>query len=361
MPDFVPGLRLSRMFYEQAVRPILERHAPGLRHSAALIGPGSEVLGFDTPLSMDHSWGPRVQLFLNADDLNCWRIHLEQALSADLPRCFGGYSTHFATTDDGGALWMAEPEDETLRHGVQFHTVAAWFCDYLGWDPGADPDFTDWLTFPEHRLRSVVDGCVFHDGLGELEPLRARLRYYPHEVWLYLMAAQWRQIAQEEAFLGRAGEVGDELGSRLIAARLVRYVMRLCFLVERTYAPYSKWFGTAFVQLRCGPRLQPMLIDVLEARDWREREAAMSGVYEFVVKLHNSLGITPALEGGVSPYFDRPYRVIHADRFADAINATMAPSCLARAPRVGSVSQFVDSTDILESPRLCRRLVGLYD
>ena len=148
MPDFVPGLRLSRMFYEQAVRPILERHAPGLRHSAALIGPGSEVLGFDTPLSMDHSWGPRVQLFLNADDLNCWRIHLEQALSADLPRCFGGYSTHFATTDDGGALWMAEPEDETLRHGVQFHTVAAWFCDYLGWDPGADPDFTDWLTAP---------------------------------------------------------------------------------------------------------------------------------------------------------------------------------------------------------------------
>ena len=47
---------------------MLDAEFPGLRHSAALIGAGSEVLGFDTPMSSDHHWGPRAILFLAEDD-----------------------------------------------------------------------------------------------------------------------------------------------------------------------------------------------------------------------------------------------------------------------------------------------------
>ena len=43
MPDFIPGLTLAERFYREAVRPILDSRFPGLRHSAALIGTGSEV------------------------------------------------------------------------------------------------------------------------------------------------------------------------------------------------------------------------------------------------------------------------------------------------------------------------------
>src|SRR5437667_257304 len=60
MTDFIPGLELAGRFYDEAVRPILDRDFPGIAHSAALIGPGSEVLGFDTPMSRDHHWAPRV-------------------------------------------------------------------------------------------------------------------------------------------------------------------------------------------------------------------------------------------------------------------------------------------------------------
>jgi hypothetical protein len=35
--------------------------------------------------------------------------------------------------------------------------------------------------------------------------------------------------------MGRAGYVGDELGAALIGSRLVRDMMRLCFLMERQY------------------------------------------------------------------------------------------------------------------------------
>ena len=58
---FVPGLELARQFYAEVVRPLLEQGAPGLRYSAALLGPGSEVLGFDSARSTDHDWGPRLQ------------------------------------------------------------------------------------------------------------------------------------------------------------------------------------------------------------------------------------------------------------------------------------------------------------
>ena len=64
MPDFIPGLQLNEAYYWEAVRPILDCQFPGLAHSAALMGPGSDVLGFDTPVSRDHEWGPRLVLFL---------------------------------------------------------------------------------------------------------------------------------------------------------------------------------------------------------------------------------------------------------------------------------------------------------
>jgi len=61
----ITGLDLARRFYDDAVAPIvtgvLGRDG---EFAAALIGPGSEVLGFDSERSRDHDWGPRCQLFL---------------------------------------------------------------------------------------------------------------------------------------------------------------------------------------------------------------------------------------------------------------------------------------------------------
>ena len=40
----------------------------GLDYSAALLGYGSDVLGYDTIRSTDHGWGPRLILFLEDSD-----------------------------------------------------------------------------------------------------------------------------------------------------------------------------------------------------------------------------------------------------------------------------------------------------
>ena len=46
MPVFVSGLDLSRRFFQEMVRPILATAFPGMHYAAALLGPGSETLGF---------------------------------------------------------------------------------------------------------------------------------------------------------------------------------------------------------------------------------------------------------------------------------------------------------------------------
>ncbi|HUG13746.1 MAG TPA: DUF4037 domain-containing protein, partial [Thermomicrobiales bacterium] len=248
-----------------------------------------------------------------------------------------------------------------VSHRVELHTVDEYVARYLGWSPDDELTNADWLSFPEHRLRAFIGGAVFVDPIGELSNVRERLAWYPHDLWLYLMAAQWNRVAEEEAFIARCGDVGDELGSRLIATRISRDLMRLCFLMERVYPPYSKWFGTAFQRLRCAPSLLPSFTAVLSADDWQVRERAMSVAYRQLAEMHNALGLTEPLDPHVSPYFDRPYQVVHADRFATALRDGISDETVRRLPRdTGSLSQLIDSSDKLENEDIRQRLSGLY-
>ena len=341
----VRGLALSERYYQEAVRPILESRFPGLEHSAALLGQGSEVLGFDTAQSMDHDWGLRLMLFLAEGDHSAVSEAIHGHLQNELPDEFCGFPTRFvlspARAEEGNV-------SEAARHQVTLLTVRGFFLQVLGFDPLGPIGVADWLSVPEQNLLSVTSGAVFHDGLGQLEAVRSRLHYYPRDVWLYLLAAQWRRMAQEEHFVGRCGQVGDELGSRLIASRLVQDLMRLGFLMERRYAPYIKWLGTAFAQLSCAKRLGPILLEVLRASTWPEREKHLGAAYELMAGLHNALGITQPLPIAVTPFWDRPFQIIHGDRFVDAIRAAIQdPEVRALPEHLGSVDQFVDSTDAL--------------
>lgn len=94
MPVFVPGLELSRRFFKEIVRPILATAFPDLRYAAALPGPGSEVLGFDTEMSVDHDWGPRLFIFLREEDA-AQGDAIGNHLSQQLPERFADFSVSF--------------------------------------------------------------------------------------------------------------------------------------------------------------------------------------------------------------------------------------------------------------------------
>jgi hypothetical protein len=362
---FIPGLRLSELLFEEAVRPILAEEFPGLCYSAALIGPGSEVLGFDTPRSTDHNWGPRLLLFVSAEEHATLAATIRDTLSRRLPPAIHGFSTHFGPPGDDGARSPEPGVAGAIDHRVEVQEPRAWFTSILGVDPLATLTAVDWLLMPQQALLEVTAGRIFHDGLGVLEPVRAGLAYYPRDVWLYLLAAQWTRISQQEPFVGRTGEVGDELGSALIAAMLVHDLMALAFLLERRYAPYSKWFGTAFAGLGCVPRLAPLLHRVLRGESWPEREEPLCQAYELMAGLHNSLGVTAPVDPRVRPFFNRPFQVLDAWRFGDAaVAAIVDPEVRALHERVGligGIDQISDNVDLKSNAAQFVKLRALYD
>ncbi len=351
---FIPGLELSEAFFLEAVKPIVHKASPGLRYSAGLIGSGSEVLGFDTAMSADHHWGPRVMLFLQTDDWHEHRDALHQRLSEQLPRRFKGYPTSFTSPDghDKGVQLLDYSDTGAVNHRVEIITVENFFEKYLAFDIGGVPTAADWLSFPEQKLRSITAGKIFQDQT-DLQSIRDRFHYYPHDVWLYLLAAGWSRIEQEEHLMGRAGSVGDELGSAVIAGRLVRDIMRLCFLMEQVYAPYPKWFGTAFKKLKSAVTLEPVLRRALVGNTWQERELELTKAYELVAKMHNALAITAPLPDKVADFHERPFLTISRGTYSAAIKAHITdPEVrkIAAKPLIGSVDQFSDSTDLLSEP-----------
>ena len=207
----------------------------------------------------------------------------------------------------------------------------------------------------------MTAGAVFHDDLGTLAETRNLLAYYPHDIWLYLLSAQWARIAQQEPFVGRTGEVGDERGSALIAADLVEDVMRLGFLMERHYAPYSKWFGSAFARLHCADRLGSHLEAALSARRWQDRQHALVHAYEIIATMHNALDLTEPLPTRATRFHDRPFLVIQAGEFADALRDRIGDQRVRRLPEAaGLIDQFVDSTDVLSNAALRRKVKAIY-
>jgi hypothetical protein len=220
----------------------------------------------------------------------------------------------------------------------------------------------DWLTIPEQVLRSLARGGLFHDGLGTIGPIISQLEYYPHDVWLYLLANQWRRIFQEDAFMGRCGQVGDELGSRIVASRLIRDLMRLCFLMEREYAPYIKWFGTAFSKLKCSETLTPIFHQIFDAQTWQDRQGHLVQGYEYVGELQNKLKITEPLKTKVIQFHNRPFLVTNGEAFAESIHREIKDPEVKALPKfLGSIDQYVDSTDVLSKTDKYPRLKLMYD
>lgn len=345
---FIPGARLSEVLYREAVAPILARRYPSLPHSAALIGYGSDVLGYDTVRSMDHEWGPRLLLFIPDAEASRLAPEIHEHLRHKLPKHVLGFSTHFGSTVETGTRTMQRTDDGPVEHKVEILSLIAFLRDRFGLDGYRDLTPVDWLTLTDQALLELTAGAVFHDGLGELQPMRAALAYYPDQIWRYRLAAEWARIGELEAFVGRTAEVGDEIGSALVTASLTRDVMRLAFLMERRYAPSPKWFGTAFVRLPCGPELARHLDAALAARSWPDREQGLTAAYRIIASMLNTLEITSPRSVEPTPFFGRPFLVIHGGEFATAIRETITDRDVLALPRdVGGIDQFVDSTAVL--------------
>lgn len=338
--DFTPGRQLAAAFHTDVIRPLLGTTP----YAAGLLGWGSDVLGYDTERSTDHGWGPRLTIFVDAEEV----APVTRVIDEGLPERFRGHPVRFG--------WDVQKK----VHHVGVSTLSEWLIARLGVDAQAGMTTTDWLVTPQQRLLEVVAGPVYADD-GRLQPVRDTLAWYPDDVWLWLLACQWRRLDQDEAFVQRTAEVGDDLGSAVVAARLVRDVMRLALLIARRYAPYTKWLGTAFAGLDHPDGLDRALRQALAAPTLSDREQALGTAYVLAARRHNALGRTEPVDESMRQFFDRPARVLGAGRFVDACLREVQDPWLRDLRLTGGIDQWVDSTDVLSHPETYRRLAAVYE
>ncbi len=344
---FIRGLDLNRKFYKEVVGPLLKREFPKLKFSAGLVGNGSDVLGYDTEASMDHNWGPRMVLFLDEKGFDKTLKEVDQMFRKNLPYSFMGYSTNY--TDPQYPFYLdREPvkiNKGEVNHYIQIFTIKGFFEHFLAFNPYKKVTHQDWLTFPEQALIEVTAGEVYHDDL-RLNAMRKKFSYYPDKVWMYVYWAQWDKIASEEAFVGRAQELDNELGGRIIISSIASHIIKLTFLMERQYEPYNKWAGYAFSKLKSAQKLEPLLLKVLRSKSWNEIQDNLGEAYKLIARMHNRLKITEPMQTTLTDYNGRPYNVIHAGKVNKMIFEKLAPEFKRLKHHLGTVDQFTSHARI---------------
>jgi len=136
--------------------------------------------------------------------------------------------------------------------------------------------------------------------------------------------------------------------------------MRLALLLARRYAPYSKWLGTAFAHLPDPDGLAQALRAAVLADDLPGREAALGAAYTALAARFNAATPGNPVDPSLRFFFDRPARVLGADRLARAALANVRDERLREFPLIGSVDHLVDSTDLLSNPSLVAGLRPVY-
>lgn len=361
MNHFIKGLTLCEGFFHECAEVILNENFPDLKYSAGLIGYGSDVLGYDDVVSTDHMWGPRFYLFLGKEDITK-KEDIFQVLSEKLPYTYQGYSVNF-TEPDPNDCGVRHPE--LIRKGkvnplVFIQTFEDYLMEQLGISDLDRIKPLEWLAFSEHRLLSLVSGKFFVDRLN-CAGIISKIKYYPKDVKLYLIASNWEAVASEQAFVKRCGECGDEIGSQMICSRIAERLMRLCFLYQDTYAPYSKWFGTAFDKLDIDQRIKDAIKSALSANNLTERENKIVEAQALTAEMHNASGVTDFVDYQIENYFGRDIKVIFADKFAEAAAKELKDTVFENIPLIGTLSQIGGLSEFADDKKFYGRIIKLYE
>jgi hypothetical protein len=308
--DFIKGLELNNGFYKDIVKPLLDKKYPNLVYSASLLGYGSDVLNYDTEVSMDHNWGPRLQLFIYEEGLT---KKINEYLSNELPFQYKGFSVNYTKPKYDGVQSMEFIKEKPVNHLIQVWT----FEEYLKkiYSINKITNFTnkDWLEFTDQSLLEITSGLVFYDGLKKINNTREELKFYPLDICKLRMALLWDCIWNKEAFIGRSIEINDYIGLKINVNRIVNYLIKILFYLEKRYIPYSKWFGCAFKQLNIYNNMDNLVVKILSENIPKKIEEYLCILYEKVIEIHNRNKELPYIKNQIKDFFGRPYKVIFAE------------------------------------------------
>ena len=281
------GLDLSRRYFEELGLSALRNHFPEYLDRAAcgLIGPGSDVFGYDDEISRDHNWGPRFWIVLSSEDYAEVGERMEKTLFSEVPPEFEGHQIR------------EFPPGKGERH-VRVWDVRELCESVLGYAEVPQSD-VEWLGIAEHRLFELQAGEVWHDPQRLLIGLREQTSYFPEMVWRKRMAFFWEALFFADNFV-RCAVRGERVGEQMYLGWALFCLMRLTFMLNRRYAPYRKWLHRAFRELpRLVDELDPLLARMTDGESAKVKGQAFRAALDLLGQATNELGIIEpqALEG----------------------------------------------------------------
>ena len=258
------GMEIARLYYESYGRSMLEEKYSDYadRIAVGLVGEGSECLGFDDETSWDHDFGPGFCMWLTGDDYE----KIGAALQADydaLPKELPGIPARKTMETGSGRVGVFCMDD--------------FFRKYVG-----VPDVPErgqqsfWLKVSREALRTVTNGEVFADPLGEFTARRRRFSRYPEAVRLQKLALRLGEMAQTGQYnYPRMVKRDDKGASFMCLAGFVEAAVDGAYLLNDIYPPFYKWKFRGMEEFQCLGTLGVLIEELLETQDRPDEAAAL--------------------------------------------------------------------------------------
>ena len=347
------GLAINKRFYFQVVKPLLEKKYSQLKYACGLIGSGSEVLGVDDLTSRDHNWGLRLIIFIEEKDIDK-KIEISDYLSEALPREFENIHVNWSdpSVEDGSRTPV--PTKGKINHNITFYTVQEYIKMHFKREQIDSLTVEEWLVVSEQKLLEFVSGEIFYDGIGAITSLREKLQYYPPTVKILNLIGEWNAISSEIAFVGRTRMLYDEIGSHIIACRIINHLMKISFILENKYIPYAKWIGFKFYYLTSARELQPLFQQIISANGWEERENGLVECYLYLSQEMQRLGLI-STQINEKFYYSRPQKVININDIILDLRKKIGPEIAKKYPW-GSINQIIPLSDTIDDKNYLKTL-----
>ena len=223
------GLEISRLYFEQFGRPMLEKEFGDIMNdiAVAVCGSGSDCFGFDDEISRDHDFEPGFTVFLPEEGVvdRKTAFELERAYSK-LPREFMGLERSLIAPVGG------------VRRGVV--RLSDFLISKTGTYDGVLSE-EEWILLPQNSLAETVNGEVFFDPSGFLTEKRRILSSMPDYAVKKRLSGCLIMAGQAGQYnLKRCLEHGEIAASRLAAAEFARFAAEASFLIHGVYMPFYK-------------------------------------------------------------------------------------------------------------------------
>ncbi len=230
----INGMKLSKMYYEECGRPMLEKDFAKYLDKMAigLVGKGSDCLGFDDVASMDHDWGPDFCIWLTDEVYEEIGEKLTKAYES-LPQEYKGYKKKMTAHYKG-------------RRGV--FKISDFYNKLIG---SKDYENINWKEVPDYALLNASNGEIYRDDLGVFTEIHDKVaKGFPEDILYLKLADDVAHVSQTGQYnYARMMKRGDRLSADLILADCIRYIMIMTHHLGNKYVPHDKWIARSFFAL----------------------------------------------------------------------------------------------------------------